>query len=82
LGCALVTYLVMISSPAPAACGERGGPGYRGPNGRCVGWMDIGRTCGHPPTLRCTPEMANPGAEKAADHGVKALQAKKPLDAK
>lgn len=23
---------------AEAACGDRGGPGYRGPDGRCVGW--------------------------------------------
>jgi len=60
-----------------SGCGCKGGPGYRGPNGRCVGWADIGRTCGSPPTLRCTPEGPNAGAEESAVHGVKALEAKK-----
>jgi hypothetical protein len=50
---------------AHATCGTRGGPGYRAPNGRCVGWADIGRTCGSPPTLRCTPEATSEGADKA-----------------
>jgi hypothetical protein len=48
-------------------CGTRGGPGYRGPNGQCVGWESICRICGNPPTTRCTPECVNPAANEAAE---------------
>ena len=72
--CALVTS-------AHATCGTRGGPGFRAPDGRCVGWNDIGRTCGSPPTQRCTAEATNAGAEDAAKQGVEALQTKKPKKA-
>ena len=51
---AMILLLGLCDSPAAAAgCGSLGGPGYRGPDGRCVGWADIGRTCGNPPTV-CT----------------------------
>ena len=63
---------------ACSGCGCRGGPGYRGPNGRCVGWSDIGRTCGDPPSTQCTPEGPNAGAEEAAKLGAKAIEAGKP----
>jgi len=56
---------------AEAACGTRGGPGYRGPNGKCVGWAQIGRVCGNPPTLRCTAEREHPDAATAAGLGQK-----------
>ena len=61
--------LVLISTPtviaACSGCGCRGGPGYRGPEGRCVGWKKLRRVCGDPPTARCTlelnrPELAHP----------------------
>jgi hypothetical protein len=55
---------------ASATCGTRGGPGYRGPSGKCVGWAEIGRVCGNPPTSRCTPEQSNPRANDAAGLGV------------
>lgn len=78
---ALVAILIM-PSPATAqpcsGCGCRGGPGYRGPNGRCVGWSDIGRVCGSPPTTRCTADRPNAGAEEAAKLGAKAIEASKP----
>lgn len=61
-----------------SGCGCRGGPGYRAADGRCVGWADIGRKCGSPPTTRCTPEGPNAGAEDAARFGVKATEAKQP----
>jgi endonuclease YncB( thermonuclease family) len=52
---------IVLSSPGVAqacsGCGCKGGPGYRAPNGRCVGWADIDRTCGRPPETRCTPEL-------------------------
>jgi hypothetical protein len=77
---AAIALLALVISPADACsgCGCRGGPGYRGPSGRCVGWADIGRTCGSPPTTRCTPEGPNAGAEQAAEYGVKAIDARKP----
>jgi hypothetical protein len=62
---------------ANAACGDRGGPGYRGPGGRCVGWADIGRTCGNPPTTKCAAENVAAGSDVAADHGQKAWDAGK-----
>src|SRR5262249_6449561 len=42
-----------------SGCGCRGGPGYRGPDGNCVGWKALDRICGRPPTTRCTPELVN-----------------------
>jgi hypothetical protein len=79
----VVALAASVSSTIAAAqvcdrCGCRGGPGYRGPNGRCVGWADIGRTCGSPPTTRCKPEGPNAGADEAAKHGIKAIEAGKP----
>jgi hypothetical protein len=65
------------TSLALADCGDRGGPGYRGPSGRCVGWADIGRTCGNPPTTKCKAENIAAGSEVAADHGQKAWEAGK-----
>jgi hypothetical protein len=47
--------------PACRGCGCKGGPGYRGPDGRCVGFKALDKTCGRPPTSRCTFENA-PGA--------------------
>lgn len=64
---AVTTALVTAASAQSCSgCGCRGGPGYRGPDGRCVGWADIGKTCGSPPTARCTAEGPNAGAEEAA----------------
>lgn len=74
----LILALLVFSattSTTIAACGDKGGPGYRGPNGRCVGWADIGRTCGNPPTTRCQPEVVATGSAEAAKHGVKAWEA-------
>ena len=52
--------LLLIASPALACkgCGCRGGPGYRGPDGRCVGFAALDATCGVPPETRCTKEGA------------------------
>jgi hypothetical protein len=58
-----------------AACGDKGGPGYRSASGRCVGWADIGKTCGNPPSTKCTAENTASGAETAADLGQKAWDA-------
>lgn len=72
----------LTGQPAEAACGDRGGPGYRSASGRCVGWADIGKTCGSPPSTRCTAESTAGGANIAADHGQKAWDAGKDARAK
>jgi hypothetical protein len=73
----MAAVLCLFAGQAVAACGDRGGPGYRSPAGRCVGWADIGKTCGSPPSTRCTAENAASGAEPAAEHGQKAWDAGK-----
>lgn len=54
--------LVAAAAVAPVAaeercsgCGCKGGPGYRGPKG-CVGWAQLNKVCGTPPTTYCRPE--------------------------
>jgi hypothetical protein len=37
-------------------CGCKGGPGYRAPDGKCVGKRNITKVCGSPPTTRCKKE--------------------------
>ena len=39
-------------------CGCKGGPGYRGPNGKCVGFRKLDKVCGIPPIKRCEFENA------------------------
>jgi hypothetical protein len=55
------------SADAPAAyaadcrcrgCGCKGGPGWRGPNGRCVSTRALARVCGTPPGSPCRYEGA------------------------
>jgi len=52
--------------PACHGCGCKGGPGYRGPNGQCVGFKTLTHICGTPPTERCTFENA-PGTGANAE---------------
>lgn len=44
--------------PACKGCGCKRGPGYRGPDGRCVGFKALHKVCGDPPEMRCTFENA------------------------
>lgn len=37
-------------------CGCKGGPGYRAPDGRCVGKRNLTKVCGSPPSTRCRKE--------------------------
>lgn len=39
-------------------CGCKGGPGYRGPDGKCVGFANIVQVCGPPPHDNCRRECA------------------------
>lgn len=72
--CTVVTVsisLLLVAGSALADCGDRGGPGYRGPNGKCVGWAEMGKVCGAPPTMRCKAETVAPNTGEAAEHGAK-----------
>jgi hypothetical protein len=69
LGSLGLIAVLVLPDQAAATCGERDGPGYRGPNGQCVGWANIGKICGDPPTTHCTAEMVNPNAGGASKHG-------------
>lgn len=75
-----VIFLFASISLALATCGERGGPGYRGPNGKCVSWKTIASVCGHPPETRCTPEQEADGAKEAAAAQHRARQTRRPED--
>ncbi len=55
-GALYLVALLSASDVAEAACGSRGGPAFRGPNGKCVGWATLETTCGSPPTTLCTYE--------------------------
>jgi hypothetical protein len=43
---------------ADAACGDRGGPGYRKPwDRKCASWDELARgVCGNPPSRLCIEE--------------------------
>jgi hypothetical protein len=65
-------FCLLLAGQVIAACGDKGGPDYRSPSGRFMGWADIGKTCGNPPSARCTAENAAGGADlgqKAWDAG-------------
>jgi hypothetical protein len=68
--CMLLAIFVGVQFAAPSAshgaCPERppchgrgckGGPGYRAPDGHCVGFRELDKVCGNPPT-RCVFENA------------------------
>ena len=44
--------------PRCEGCGCKGGTGYRGPDGRCVGFALLDAVCGSPPGDRCVFENA------------------------
>jgi hypothetical protein len=86
---AVISFLMLLAvqTIAHATCGTQGGPGYRGPDGKCKGWAELGRVCGCPPSTGCAAEQAHPDAEKAACMGKdidkmkqKALDAKSPSE--
>jgi hypothetical protein len=63
---AALVALVAATSFAEATCGDSSGPGYRGPNGKCVGWEALGRVCGCPPSTRCTPVRTSKSRKSAS----------------
>lgn len=66
---AIVMVLFDVSAAMAAGCGSRGGPGFRGPNGKCVGWKALDKVCGNPPTAHCTFEGAGIGDTGAEQGG-------------
>ena len=64
--CLVIIAILAAPTVAYAACGDSGGPGYRGPDGKCVSWLNIGKVCGCPPSTRCIPENPARGASAAA----------------
>jgi hypothetical protein len=69
LAIVLALFLWAFAWPANAACGDKGGPGYRDENGHCVSWESLGRVCGCPPTTRCKADKPEPEADRAAADG-------------
>lgn len=73
---AFITFWVGVTTPTFSfaecperqpckGCGCKGGPGYRGPDGKCVGFKNLEKICGSPPELRCRFENApGTGANK------------------
>ena len=61
-GLTAAIFLLFISNSVGASacqctgCGCKGGPGFRGPNGRCVSYKQLDTVCGSPPTTRCVVE--------------------------
>ncbi len=81
--CAALFFCGAVSLAVPAAaetrcaerpscqgCGCKGGPGYRGPDGRCVSFKNLERVCGQPPGPPCVFENApGTGANRACTLG-------------
>lgn len=63
---AIFCICILCNLPAAhAICGEKGGPGYRDGNGKCVGWDNFKSACGVPPETRCKAEAVNTRPEEA-----------------
>lgn len=62
-------FLVSAYTSGFAACGDKGGPGYRNQSGKCVGWEALARQCGNPPSTKCRAENVAEGSEDAAVKG-------------
>lgn len=58
-------FIAASAASTLAGCGSHGGPGFRGLNGRCVGWSTLGVVCGDPPTTRCKNEGGKPPVSQA-----------------
>jgi hypothetical protein len=64
----LLAFALIAAGPALAAncperprcqgCGCKGGPGYRGPDKKCVGFRNLDEVCGVPTTTHCIFENA------------------------
>ena len=45
-----------LDLPRCVGCGCRGGPGYRAPDGHCVGYLELAKVCGPDPEKVCSFE--------------------------
>ena len=64
----IIFAVLMLGAGHEAAacegCGCRGGPGYRGPDGKCVAWDHLDSICGKPPTKHCSRETGETSTAK------------------
>src|SRR5262245_4338920 len=67
--------------PPCSGCGCRGGPGYRGPDGQCVGFRQLDKVCGVPPTENCVFENA-PGTGANRECALRKKERRKPVNKK
>lgn len=70
LSFALASLVITEAAARCNWCGCRGGPGYRAPNGKCVGHKALKRVCGDPPTLRCTYEGGGMGLANMTEKAI------------
>jgi hypothetical protein len=56
---AAAAIVLAVPSIANATCGTRGGPGFRGSDGKCKSWEQVERDCG-PDGSRCQREQKSP----------------------
>ena len=61
----IALFLLLSPEALAGVCGSRDGPGYRGPNGKCVGFQQLYRVCGNPPTTRCKAESGSKAPKQA-----------------
>jgi hypothetical protein len=72
-------YALCPERPPCHGCGCKGGPGYRAPDGHCVGFRELDKICGNPPS-RCVFENA-PGTGENRECALAPRQpSKKPAD--
>ena len=62
---AVALFLLFAPEALARGCGSKDGPGYRGPNGKCVGFQQLYRVCGNPPTTRCKLEGGGKAPKQA-----------------
>jgi hypothetical protein len=54
---ASIGHAACSERPPCQGCGCKGGPGYRAPDGHCVGFRELDKVCGNPPS-HCVFENA------------------------
>ena len=50
--------------PPCHGCGCKGGPGYRAADGHCVGFRELDKVCGNPPSLCVFENAPGTGANR------------------
>jgi hypothetical protein len=74
---AAVVFLLVGSGTVDAACGTRGGPGYRHA-GKCVGWDQLVSSCKCKTTTTCVREDADPEADRQLEQACQRTGGQRP----